>query len=92
MGLAELFVAVLITGVSCINLVLPVFAWHRSGDGRFLLVAGAEAVFVIVGLIWTWGQLPVDPPGWTASSLPILGLVLLAALLLLASTLWPRRA
>ena len=92
MGLAELFVAVLITGISCINLVLPALVWHRSGDGRFLALSGANAVLALLGALWTWGQLPVSPPAWTDASLPALGLVLLVTLLLLASTLWPRRA
>ncbi len=92
MGLAELFVAVLIVGVSCINMALPALAFSRSGDGRFLAVTGANGVLALLGALWAWGQLPVNPPGWTGASWPILGLALLAALLLLASTLWPRRA
>lgn len=91
MGLTELFVAVLIVGISCINLVLPAFAWHRSGDARFLALSAANACLAVLGCLWTWGELPVGPPGWTTASLPELGLVLLVALLLLASTLWPRR-
>ena len=92
MGLAELFVAVLIAGISCINLVLPALAWHRSGDGRFLVLSAANVVFALLGGLWTWGELPVNPPAWTTASLPILSLALVVALLLLASTLWPRRA
>ena len=92
MGLIELFVAVLIVGISCINLVLPAVAWHRSGDARFLALSAANACLAALGLLWTWGELPVSPPGWTSTSLPELGLVLFVTLLLLASTLWPRRA
>lgn len=92
MGLLELFVAVLIAGVSCINLGLPALVWRRSGDARFLLLAGANLVLALLGAVWAWGQLPVDPPAWTGGTLAALGLVLLVALLLLASTLWPRRA
>jgi hypothetical protein len=91
-GLVELFVAVLIAGVSCINLGLPAVAFQRSGDGRFLALSGANAVLVLVGLLWAWGQLPYNPPAWTGVGLPILALVLLVALLLLVSTLWRRRA
>jgi hypothetical protein len=91
-GLAELFVAVLVVGVSCINLALPALAWRRSGDGRFLLLAGANGAFAVLGGVWTWGELPFDPPGWSTASLPELALALLVALLLLGSTLWPRRA
>ena len=92
MGLVELFVAVLIVGVSCINLVLPGLAWRRSGDGRFAALAAGNALLALVGAICVWGELPVGPPSWTSVPLPILVLLLLAALLLLVSTLWPRRA
>jgi hypothetical protein len=91
-GLVELFVAVLIAGISCINLALPAIAFQRSGDGRFLALSGANAVLALTGVLWAWGQLPFDPPAWTGTSLPILGLVLFVALLLLVSTLWRRRA
>lgn len=92
MGLLELFAAVLIVGVSCINLALPSVVWGRSGDARFLAIAGANGALAVLGAIWTWGQLPVDPPGWTGATPLAAGLVLLVALLMLVSTLWPRRA
>ena len=92
MGLLELFVAVLIAGISCINLALPALVWRRSGDARFLLLAGANLVLALLGAVWAWGQLPIGPPAWTGVTRVSLGLVLLVALLLLASTLWPRRA
>ncbi len=92
MGLAELFVAVLIVGVSCINAALPAAAYGRSRDPRFAVLAGASGVFAILGAAWTWGQLPLDPPAGLGVSLPLAGLVLVGALLLLATTLWPRHA
>jgi len=92
MGLVELFVAVLIVGISCINAATPAAAWTRSRDVRFLLLAAAHAVLAILGLVWTWGQLPTNPPGWAASNLPTLVLVLIVTLLFLATTLWPRRS
>ena len=91
-GLVELFVAVLIVGISCINLALPALAYRRSGDGRFLALSGANALLVLIGTICALGELPVDPPGWTIVPLAVLALLLLVTLLLLASTLWPRRA
>lgn len=90
MGLIELFVAVLVVGVSCINAALPAAAWRRSSDGRFLALAAANASLAALGAVWTWGELPVSPPGWAVANLPVLGLALLAALLFLVSTLWPR--
>ncbi|MGP8072289.1 MAG: hypothetical protein ACLPZM_04070 [Thermoplasmata archaeon] len=92
MGLFELFVAVLIAGMSCINAALPASAYVRARDARFLLLASANAGLVLLGGLWIWGELPVSPPSWTAATLPILVLVLIVTLLLLATTLLPRRA
>ncbi len=91
MGLADLFVAVLIVGISCINAAVPSAAFGRSRDPRFLVLAGANAVFAVVGLLWAWAQLPLGPPAGLGVDLPVAVLVLLATLLLLATTLWPRR-
>jgi hypothetical protein len=91
-GLAELFVAVLIVGISCINAAPPAAAWTRSRDGRFLFLSAANLGLAAVGLVWAWGQLPWNPPGWASAQLPILGLTLLVTLLFLATTLWPRRS
>lgn len=92
MGLVELFLAVVIVGISCVNAALPAVAWGRSKDGRFFLLSTANAVLAILGALWVWGQLPGNPPSWTAVDSPILAVVLLAVLLFLATTLWPRRA
>ena len=92
MGLPERFVAVLIVGVSAVNAGAPVAAWSRARDRRFLLLFGANLILAAVGAVWVWGQLPVSPPSFAAAELPVLGPVLLAALLLLAATLWPRRS
>lgn len=91
MGTLELFVAVLIVGVSCINGALPAVAWSRSRDGRFLLLSGANLAFALLGILWTWGQLPWNPPSWAVAQLPVLLVALLVVLLLLGTTLWPRR-
>ena len=91
MGLVELFVAVLIAGVSCINAAPPAAAWSRARDGRFLWLAGANAGLALLGAVWAWGELPWSPPAWAATSLPILSLVFVVALLFLVTTLWPRR-
>jgi hypothetical protein len=91
-GLPELFTAVLIVGISCVNAGPPAAAWARSGDARFGLLAGANAVLALLGALWVWGELPVSPPSWTGAQLPVLGVALLVTLLLLATTLWPRRS
>jgi hypothetical protein len=91
-GLVELFFSVLIVGVSAVNAGVPVAAWTRGRDGRFLLLAAANAVFALLGAVWTWGQLPVNPPSYTNAELPVLVIAFVITLLLLATTLWPRHA
>jgi formate hydrogenlyase subunit 4 len=90
-GLLELFLAVLITGISAVNAAMPVAAWGRARDARFLLLAAANLLLAVLGVTWVWGQLPVNPPTYTDSHLPELGMVLAATVFLLAATLWPRR-
>jgi hypothetical protein len=90
-GLVELFVSVLIVGLSCINAAPPTAAWLRAHDPRFLLLAAAQLSLAAVGAVWAWGQMPWSPPAWTGGYLPVMGLVLLVALLFLATTLGPRR-
>lgn len=90
MGLPELFLAVLVAGISCVNTGVPAAAFLRSRDGRFLVVAAANGVLALLGALWTWGELPLDPPSWSVPNLPVLGLALLVAVLFLATSLWPR--
>jgi len=90
-GLSELFVAVLVAGISCINTAMPAAAYLRARDGRFLLLAASNAMLVLLGAVATWGELPFGAPSWAVVTLPILALVLIVTLLLLAATLWPRR-
>lgn len=92
MGLEELFVAVLIAGLSLVNAVVAGTAWSRARDPRLLLVAGANGGLLIVGLLWTWGQLPGGPSQFATPSWPVLILVLLVTLLLLGTALVPRRS
>lgn len=91
MGLLELFVAVLIAGVSCVNAAPPTAAWSRSRDRRFLLLAAANGGLAVLGASWAWGQLPWGPPAWTSVQLPVLLLALAVVLLFLSTTVWPRR-
>jgi hypothetical protein len=91
MGLPELFVAVLIAGISVINAVVALGAWSRARDPRLLLVTGANVSILLVGLLWAWGQLPGGPSEFAAPSWPALILVLVASLFLLGTALLPRR-
>jgi hypothetical protein len=90
--LAELFVAVLLAGVSCVNAAVPSAAWGRSRDGRFLLLASANAVLALLGALWAWGELSGSAPTWTVPHLEIELVVVVVSFLLLATTVWPRRA
>lgn len=90
--LVDLFLAGLIAGVSILNAALPAAAWGRSRDARFGLLAAANVGLAALGGVWVWGELPVAPPGWTVPAGPTELLVAAVALLLLATTVWPRRA
>jgi len=91
-GLVELFVAVLVVGVSLVNAAPPVAAWVRARDGRFLFLGAANVGLAVLGLVWAWGELPLSPPAWAQPQLPTLGLTFVVTLLFLATTLWPRRS
>ena len=91
MGLAELFLAVLVVGVSGVNASLPISAWRRGHDARFLFLAVANTTLATLGAIWAWGALPVNPPSYAVAQLPVLALALVVAFFFLAATLWPRR-
>ncbi len=93
MVLPELFVAVVVAGISAINAAIPAAAWNRSRDGRFLLLASANLVLAALGTVWAWGELPpLHPPSWATPALPTELILLVGAVLLLATTVWPRRA
>ena len=62
MELQDFFVSVLIVGISCVNAAVPLAAWSRARDGRFLLLAGANGFLALAGAIWAWGVLPVNLP------------------------------
>jgi len=91
MGLPELFVAALISGLSVINAVVPLGAWSRTRDPRLLFVASANGCLLVLGLLWAWGELPGGPSAFANPSWPVLILVLATALLLLGTALLPRR-
>jgi hypothetical protein len=91
-GLLELFVAVLISGISILNSAIPASVARRTGDARFVFLSAASGFLAVLGAVWVWGELPVSPPGFTSVADATLGLVLAAVILFLVATLWPRRA
>ncbi len=92
MGLEELFVSVLIAGLSLVNATVAGAAWTRARDPRLLLVAAANVALLAVGALWAWGQLPGGPSEFATPSWPVLLLVLLGTLLFLGTALVPRRS
>jgi hypothetical protein len=91
MGLPELFVAVLIAGISVVNCVVALGAWSRARDPRLLLVSAANVCLLLVGALWAWGEFPSGPSEFSNPSWPVLILVFLATLFLLGTALLPRR-
>jgi len=81
----------LIAGVSLANLAAPLLAWTRTREARFWLVAGANGCLFLLGALWAVGEFP-GAPEWTTAEVPVLAVALAATVLLLGSTLWPRRA
>jgi hypothetical protein len=90
-GLIELFVAVLVAGISVVNAALPLAAWARLHDGRFLILSTGNALFAVLGALWIWGSLPGNPPAYAVPSLPALLLAFGVTVLILASAVWSRR-
>jgi hypothetical protein len=90
--LEDLFVSVLIVGLSLINAAIPIGAWRQSSDRRYLWLSLANAFLAILGAIWAYGVLPVAPPSWTAPQFPIPLIVLAAVVAFLLAALWPRRS
>lgn len=92
MGLVELFLAGLVVALSAVNVTVPVAAYVRTRDPRFVLLVGANLGLLALGGLWTWGELPVSPPGFVAVSLPILAIAVLVAVFLFGTVLAPRRS
>lgn len=87
----ELVLALVIVLLSGLASAVPVGAWSRTREPRFLLVAAACLFLLAAGIVWTYGALPIDPPDFARSSAPTLALVALAAMCLLGTGLIGRR-
>lgn len=69
---------------------LPVAAWMRLRDRRFLAIAGANLCLFALGVLWIYGQLVANAPASTHVTTATAGLTALASLLLLVTGLVPR--
>jgi len=91
MALGELLLSLVVAVASAVGSMVPVAAWSRTKEPRFLLVAGASLCLLALGVIWAYGQAVAGAPSYAHASLATMGLVALAALLWLLSGLVPRR-
>ncbi|HTT35987.1 MAG TPA: hypothetical protein VMH78_09020 [Thermoplasmata archaeon] len=91
MGLVELALALVTAGAAAAASGVPVAAWLRQREPRFLAVAGAALALFVLGLLWAWAELVPDAPGVSAASLPEAAVGALAAVLLLSTGAVPRR-
>ena len=92
MALLELVLSAVIAVAAGIGSGLPVAAWQRTREPRFLLVAASSLALLIVGLLVGWAQAQPDPPAFAQAAPLVLGLIAAAAILLLATGLIPRRS
>ena len=91
MAVGELLLALVIAVASAVGSTVPVGAWFRTRDPRFLLVAGAELCFLALSMAWAYGQVESTAPSYTHVTVSTLGATALASVLLLLSGLLPRR-
>jgi hypothetical protein len=91
MGLLELLLAAIMSGAAALGSGVPVAAWARTRDSRFLLIATGSLALLALGVVWLWAEAAPLPPSYAVVSLPELLLGCLASLALLGASLLPRR-
>ncbi|MCI4334883.1 MAG: hypothetical protein L3K04_04585 [Thermoplasmata archaeon] len=91
MGFPEILLAAATAGAAGLGSGVPVAAWGRTRDPRFLLIAGANLALLALGLVWLWAYAAPTPPSYAVASLPEVALGALVAVLLLSASLLPRR-
>jgi hypothetical protein len=91
MALAELALAALIVAFSAVGSSIPVAAWSRTREPRYLSIGGANLALLVLGLVWADGFVSASAPTFTATTEPAEALVVVAAALLLLGALLPRR-
>lgn len=91
MGLPELLLAAITAGAAGLGSGVPVAAWARTGDPRFLLIALASLALLALGIVWVWAEAAASPPAYAVASLPEVLLGAVVSLSLLGASLLPRR-
>jgi len=91
MGVVPLLLGLLVALGGLVGSSVPVAAFTRTRDPRFLFVAGAELLLLVVGILAAYGNTVLQPPTYT--QIPETPLALLAgvSLLLVLPGLLPRR-
>lgn len=90
MALVELALAAIIVVLSAVGSTVPVAAWSRTREPRFLSLAGANLALLVLGVVWADGFVSATAPAYTATTEPAEALVAAACLLLLLGALLPR--
>jgi hypothetical protein len=91
MGLPELLFAAVTAGAAALGSGVPVAAWGRTRDPRFLLIATASLALLALGIVWVWAEAAASPPSYAVASLPEVLLGTVTSLCLLGASLLPRR-
>ena len=91
MDLVGLGLSIVISVAASVGSAVPVAAWQRTREPRFLLLATASLALLLVGILGAWARVVANPPTYAEISTTFLALLSLAALLLLATGLIPRR-
>ncbi|HEV2449565.1 MAG TPA: hypothetical protein VGU43_04035 [Thermoplasmata archaeon] len=91
MGLPELLLAAVTAGASALGSGVPVAAWSRTRDPRFLLIALASLALLALGLVWVWAVAAASPPAYAVASFPEVVLGAVVSVSLLGASLLPRR-
>ncbi len=91
MGSLELALAAAIVVLSGVSSGVPFAAFGRTRDARLLLVGLANLALLALGILWLYGELPIQPPAYAATTLPALAAVTFASACLLATGIIRRR-
>jgi hypothetical protein len=91
MAVGEFLLALVMALAGAVGSMVPLAAWGRTQEPRFLLVAGGELSLLALGFLWAYGQAVGNAPSYSHTSIAAVALGTLAAVLWLLSGMIPRR-
>jgi hypothetical protein len=91
MALGELLLSLVVVVGSGVGSMVPMAAWSRTKEPRFLLVAGGSLSLLALGVVWAYGQSVSNAPSYAHVTIATAALTALAAVLWLLSGVIPRR-